>query len=46
MFLGVVLFLDPMSELAVERRQGGQIQRTGKELLADRAEETFMRSSA
>src|SRR5687767_6400396 len=41
MFLGVVVFLDPVSELAVERVEAGQIQGTGEELLAHRAKKSF-----
>ena len=41
MFLGMVVFLDPVSELAVERLEAGQIQGARKELLADGAKKSF-----
>jgi hypothetical protein len=41
MNLGVILFLDPMGELAVERVQGTQIQFAGQELVASGAKEAF-----
>jgi len=41
MFLGVVTFFDPMDELAVESVERSQIQRAGKELFPNGAEESF-----
>ena len=41
MDLGVVLFLDPVGELAVERVQRTQVQIAGEELVAHGAEKSF-----
>lgn len=41
MFLGVVLFLDPVSELAVESVERTQIERAGKELITNGSEEAL-----
>ena len=41
MNLGVVVFLDPLRELAVERLQRTQVQIAGQELVAHRAEKPF-----
>ena len=41
MNLGVVMFLDPLGELAVEGVQRTQVQVAGQELVAHRAEKSF-----
>ena len=41
MNLGVVVFLDPVGELAVERFQRTQVQFAGQELVAHGAEKSF-----
>ena len=41
MKLRIVVLLDPLGELAVERVERGQIERAGEELVAHGAEETL-----
>jgi hypothetical protein len=42
MNLGVVMFLHPLGELAVERRQRTQVQLAGQELVANGAKKPFL----
>lgn len=39
--LGIVLFFNPLNELAIEALQGGEVQLAGEELVTDGPEEAF-----